>query len=348
MQKWRKWIVFPRRWCLLLVAGCWPATTNVANSLIYHDFSSPAGLILQAFASPFDGRLRLTRAKSGEGIGGAWLDTEQPVKDGFETTFQMLITDKKERGADGLAFAIQSGPTPRLGWPGCNLGFGGLTNLLVIKFKNYHGDNPQSITFDEVAVMAADSPTNVLWDCGTPSLASVTNHVVFSDGLIHVVRILYVPGNLQVYLDDMVNPLMTVYVNLAKVMNLDEGRAWVGFTAACGADWQNQDLLSWFFASNSDPSRWSSVKMQPLSSANPLTNAAMQLFSAPVPAAPEPTPLIKDPAFAYALPKDIGVGLQIEASTDLVHWESLTNAAFYFRDVTSSNYNTRFYRFLRK
>lgn len=348
MHEQRKWIAFPRRWWWLLVASCWPGTASVADSLIYHDFSSPAGLILQAFATPFDGRLRLTRAKSGEGIGGAWLETKQPVKDGFETTFQIQITDKKERGADGLAFAIQNGSTPRLGWPGCNLGFGSLTNLLVIKFKNYHGDNPANITYDEVAVMVADSPTTVLWDCGTPSLASVTNHVVFSDGLVHVARILYVPGNLQVYLDDMVNPLMTVYVNLARVMDLDEGRAWVGFTAACGADWQNQDVLSWSFTSNPDTPRWGQVTTQPNSSVNPPTNAAIPLFSATVPAAPQTTPLVNDSAFGYALPKDIGVGLQIEASTDLVHWESLTNAAFYFRDVSSSNYNTRFYRFLRK
>ena len=62
----------------------------------------------------------------------------------------------------------------------------------------------------------------------------------------------YVPGNLQLFLDDLENPLMTVYVNLAKVMDLDNGRAWVGFTAATGADWQNQDLIRWIFDSPED------------------------------------------------------------------------------------------------
>ena len=338
-------IALPGRWLLLFAAGWLPATTVVAGTLIFHDFSSPAGLILQAYAVPFDGRLRLTTAKSGLGIGGAWLETKQPVKDGFETTFQFQITDKKDRGADGMAFVIQNGPTPGLGWPGCNLGFGGLTNLLVLKFKNYHGQDPLNLTYDEVAVMVADSPTTVLWDCGTPSFASVTNHVEFSDGQIHVARVVYVPGNFRVFLDDMENPLMTVYINLAKVMNLDEGRAWVGFAAACGADWQNQDLLGWSFASENDSVRQGRLTSQPESTP---TNAVTPLFSAPVPAAPETTPLVRDPAFGYALPQDIGVGIQVEASTDLVHWEALTNAAFYFRDVNSSNYNTRFYRFLRK
>ena len=143
----------------------------------------------------------------------------------------------------------------------------------------------------------------------------------------------------------MENPLMTVYINLAQVMNLDEGRAWVGFAAACGADWQNQDLLGWSFASENDAVRQGRLTSQPESTP---TNAVTPLFSAPVPAAPETTPLVRDPAFGYALPQDIGVGIQVEASTDLVHWEALTNAAFYFRDVNSSNYNTRFYRFLRK
>jgi hypothetical protein len=319
-----------------------------AGTLAYNDFSSPAGLILQAYAAPFEGRLRLTQAITGRGIGGAWLDTKQPVKDGFETTFQIQITDKYVHGADGLAFAVQNAPTPRLGWPGCNIGFGGLTNLLVVKFDNYHGETLEHVAYDEVAVLAASSPTTILWDGVATPIASVTNGVVFSDGRVHTVRIVYVPGNLQVYLDDLENPLMTVYVNLARVMDLDEGRAWVGFTAACGADWQNQDLVSWSFASDNNATLPGRLMTHLNSGNNPGTNAATPLFSAPGVPAPETTPLVRDRAFGYALPWGMGPGFQIEASTDLVHWTTLTNAAFYFKDLDSTNYNARFYRFFRK
>jgi hypothetical protein len=319
-----------------------------AGTLTYNDFSSPAGLILQAYAAPFEGHLRLTPAISGRGIGGAWLDTKQPVKDGFETTFQIQITDKYVRGADGLAFVIQNTPTPRLGWPGCNIGFGGLTNLFVVKFDNYHWQDHAFGAFDEIAVLTCSSPTTILWDGVANTIASVTNGVVFSDGRVHTARIVYVPGNLQVYLDDLENPLMTVYVNLAGVMDLDEGRAWVGFTAACGADWQNQDLVSWSFASDGIVPPLNRLTTQLNSGNNPGTNAATPLFSAPSVPVPETTPLVRDRTFGYALPWGIGPGFQIEASTDLIHWTTLTNAAFYFKDLDSTNYNTRFYRFFRK
>ena len=333
-------------WLLLLATSWLPGIACDAGTLAYNDFSSPAGLILQAYAAPFEGRLRLTPAISGRGIGGAWLDTKQPVKNGFETTFQIQITDKKGHGADGLAFAVQNAPTPRLGWPGCNIGFGGLTNLLVVKFDNYHGETPEHVAYDEVAVLVASSHTTILWDGVATPIASVTNGVVFSDGGVHTARIVYVPGNLQVYLDDLENPLMTVYVNLARVMNLDEGRAWVGFTAACGADWQNQDLVSWSFAPDDTMTLPSRLKTQ-LNSGSHGTNVATPLFSASNPV-PETTPLPRDRAFGYKLPQDIGPGFQIEASTDLVHWTTLTNAAFYFKDLDSTNYNARFYRFFRK
>ena len=59
-----------------------------ARTVNYQDFSSTAGLILQVNAAPANGHLRLTPAIAGKGLGGAWLETKQPVKNGFETTFQ--------------------------------------------------------------------------------------------------------------------------------------------------------------------------------------------------------------------------------------------------------------------
>jgi hypothetical protein len=238
-----------------LIGPAGPVMECRADTFEYTNFASTAGLILQAHAQPFEGRLRVTPSIPGQGLGAVWRETKQPVKDGFDTTFQIQITGKYSSGADGMAFVIQNGTTPGLGWPGCNIGFGGLTNLLVVKFDNYHWQDHAYGKFDEVAVLTAGSPDTVLWDDATNTLASGTNRVVFSDGAVHTARIVYVPGNLQVYLDDLENPLMTVYLNLTRVLNLDEGRAWVGFTAASGADWQNQDLVSWSFASDDTLSR---------------------------------------------------------------------------------------------
>jgi hypothetical protein len=312
---------------------------TLAATFSYHNFDSTAGLILQSHANAVEGRLRLTPATPGA-AGGAWLDTEQFVKDGFDTTFQIQITDKYSTGADGLAFVIQNNPAPVLGYPGCNIGYGGITNLPVVKFNNYHWPDHAYGNdygrYDLIAVLAPHSPTIPLWDSLGNTIAATTNGVDFSDGQIHTVKLVYVPGNLQVYLDDLENPLMTVYVNLAKVMNLDHGRAWVGFTAGTGADWQNHDLISWEFESPGGPApREVNISTQAE------TNSPAPYFA---PFSPT-TPLAPDPSFGYRLPDDTGPAAQIEVSTNLVEWIPLTNAVYYFRDPESTNYPQRFYRF---
>ena len=55
--------------------------------------------------------------------------------------------------------------------------------------------------------------------------------------------------------------------------------------------------------------------------------------------------LSSDLNFGYALPREVGLTHEIEASEDLVHWAPLTNAALYFRDLDSTNFTQRFYRF---
>jgi hypothetical protein len=325
------------------------ATRSLAMSFVYTNFDSTAGLILKEHARSFDGKLRLSPAIAGLGLGGAWLNAKQPVKEGFDTTFQIQISEKHSSGADGFAFVIQGRQEPALGQTGQGLGYAGITNQFVIHFDNYHwGDHPTAGGYDEIAVLAASSPTEPLYNVTGNIIASADKQVRYSDGAVHTVRIVYVPGNLQVFLDDLENPLMTVYANLAKYMELDDGRAWVGFTAASGADWQNHDLVSWEFDSSGD-SVLNEAHTTP--TASPLAQIAEPAPS-PVPVyyangtqTSPATPLRVDPSFSYALPGDIGLTHEIEASSDLFHWSPLTNASFYFRDPDSTNYDRRFYRF---
>src|SRR5208282_1384477 len=144
---------FPSIRILALMGVALAGNQTLAAAFIYNNFDSTAGLILQAHANSIDGKLRLSPAIPGLGLGGAWLDAKQLVKDGFDTTFQIQITDKYVYGADGLAFVIQNGPTPALGYAGSNIGFGGLTNLLVVKFDDYHWQDQTFVAFDEIAVL---------------------------------------------------------------------------------------------------------------------------------------------------------------------------------------------------
>lgn len=57
-------------------------------------------------------------------------------------------------------------------------------------------------------------------------------------------------GLLYVYIDDMYSPIITTPLNLGATLTLDQGRAWVGVTAATGDEyWQTHDVLSWQFSS---------------------------------------------------------------------------------------------------
>jgi Bacterial lectin len=330
---------------MALIAVALLSPQFLAASAVYPNFNSTAGLVLQGYARPVEGKLRIVPAIGGQGRGGVWLDAKQPVENGFDTTFQIRITDKYVYGADGLAFVIQN-PAPELGAAGRNIGYGGLTNLLVIKFDDYHWQDHNFVAFDEIAVLAAASPTTPLWDGAADDIASVVKGVVFSDGQVHTVRIVYAPNNLQVFLDDPDNPRMTVHVNLAKVMNLDDGRAWVGFTAASGADWQNHDLVSWAFDSSADVTQPDGTySSSPRQIANPVPLPSPSVYPGQNTSAPPTTPLAIDPSFGYRLPDGVGPANPIETSTNLVEWTPLTNAVFYFRDPESTNYSQRFYRF---
>jgi hypothetical protein len=332
---------------LVLTGIAFVVDQSLAADFIYPNFNSTAGLLLQEHASSFNGKLRLSPAIGGLGYGGMWLDKKQPIKEGFNTTFQIQITDKHSSGGDGMAFVIQNASKPALGQTGQGLGYGGVTNQFVIHFDNYHwGDHPTAGRYDEIAVLAASSPTEPLYNVAGNFIASANKQVTYSDGAVHTVGIVYVPGNLRVFLDDLENPLMTVYVNLAKVMDLDNGRAWVGFTAASGADWQNHDLVSWAFASSIGAVQNVARTPPQTEITNPTPSPAPVYLAENLQTFPT-TPLPVDRSFGYRLPDDVGLNHQIEASTNLVEWMPLTNAFYYFRDQDSTNYPQRFYRFMK-
>ena len=53
---------------------------------------------------------------------------------------------------------------------------------------------------------------------------------------------------MTIFLDDLTTPVLSVAVDLAGTLELDSGRAWVGFTGATGGGYQNHDILSWEYS----------------------------------------------------------------------------------------------------
>ncbi len=63
-------------------------------------------------------------------------------------------------------------------------------------------------------------------------------------------------GTLAIYVDDKFTPLFVIPLNLEDTLALDNGRAFIGFTAATGNEtWQVHDILNWKFTSTREEAK---------------------------------------------------------------------------------------------
>ena len=201
--------------------------------------------------------------------GAAWLPTKQQVQDGFEAQFQWQITRISQRGTDGFAFVIHNAP---LSFPGIavgegrpGLGYQGIPNSLAVEF-----DTAQNSAVDfgvgtlgdpndnHISVQTRGAePNNANTDFSLGYTTQGTQTIpLFADGSVHTTKVVYKPGdqgnlgNIAIYLDNMERPILNAHVNLAELLSLDEGKAWVGLTAATGGRVQAHDIYMFTFTSS--------------------------------------------------------------------------------------------------
>jgi hypothetical protein len=226
----------------------------------YSNFSSAAGLNLVGTTSQFSNRLRLTSAQTHQ-IGGVWTATKQAVGGGFQTSFAFDVSQPDPNfGADGFAFIVQNDSVSALGTGGSALGFmdigegPGISNFLAVEFDTLNS----GITFDtndnHIAVQSK-SPTQ-----SRVFLGSANPPFSIQSGGIHTAQISYDPGFLKISVDGSATPLLQVNIDLDTLLDLQDGRAWVGFTGATGAAWENHDIVNWSFNSTvPEPSSSASI-----------------------------------------------------------------------------------------
>jgi Bacterial lectin len=195
--------------------------------------------------------------------GAAWLPDMQQVQNGFEATFDWQINrGNPRRGGDGFAFVIHNAdlafPGSALGGGGNGLGYSGIPNSLAVEFdmvqnppegfglgtKGDPNDNHISVqtrgqeanganTDFSLGLTTQEEPTIPLFTVGRH-----TTKIVYKPGN---------PGNMAIYLDNMERPILNAHVNLAELLSLDEGKAWVGLTAATGGRFQAHDIYMFTF-----------------------------------------------------------------------------------------------------
>jgi hypothetical protein len=232
---------------ILLVA---PARADFAIG----DFTGTDQFHLHGHAAIVGGRLRLTPALEVQG-GRAWYKTKQPVAGGFETTFRFQLTQQDARGgADGFAFVIQNQAEWAGSWGGHTLAYDGIANSVAIEFDTWKNDwgTPEEQDPDGNHVSVHTNGTGPNDYRETFSIGRTSPIPNLKDGNIHWVRILYAQGSLTIYVDDFTTPALQVPLDLSTRLALDNGKAWVGFTAGTGIAYQNHDIVSWAFYPNGD------------------------------------------------------------------------------------------------
>jgi hypothetical protein len=189
--------------------------------------------------------LRLTPARRNQ-AGAVWFRDKQPVRSGFETTFQFQLTqqDWLFHGTDGFAFVLQNSGPSALGGRGMAGGFGvsdptnpphpGIPWCIAVFFDTLRNPQEGDPSSNYIAIRANGSPTGMRWPAArlafTPNLS-----IRLKDRKVHTARILFQPPVLSVFLDGSLAPVLKTAVDLSIVMDR-QGSAWVGFTAATGWD----------------------------------------------------------------------------------------------------------------
>ena len=185
-----------------------------------------------------------------------------------------------KRGGDGFAFVIQNHDARALGSGASQLGYGGVLNAVAVEFDTFHDAESMDPYHNHVAVLTrgANAPVLSSHDSAIASSVDVPN---LSDGERHFVRLEYTPnfiaehvahksfrssahlldlmrdykhglGTLKIFVDNLGDAALTVPINLGAFLDLDNGRAWVGFSASTSRSMQYHDVQSWSFRERLD------------------------------------------------------------------------------------------------
>ena len=180
--------------------------------------------------------------------GGAWyVGAKSPIAAGFSTTFQFRATNTDvARITWGFAFVIQNSNPYEIRDGGSGIGYAGqmpdgIRNSVAVEFDSNQNPDFNDPSASHVSVHTNGTGPNSAHE--DYSLGSVnTSGFILDDGQVHTAAIDYTPGTLRVFLDNLSTPVLTVPLDLAEKLDLDKGRAWLGFTAA---NMDLMDVLNW-------------------------------------------------------------------------------------------------------
>ncbi len=240
------------------------------GDFLISEFTSPDDLNLVGTAMVGEGTLGITSLE--EYVRGAcWHSAKQRVACGFFTEFQFeLASVGGEQTADGFAFVIQNDRPDALGGVGSALGYGryedsasayghlvepGIRRSLAVEFDTWYNRERQDPSTNHISVHSCGSDENRS-DGDCLIIEAEAQALLVSplpDSGQHTARISYEARQLDVALDGEL--LVSVRdLDIADLLALEDGTAWVGFTAATGLFIEVNEIQSWWFIEQPCPS----------------------------------------------------------------------------------------------
>ena len=250
--------------CLSLTA------TVLGQNFALTDFSNISQLTLNNDAYQNGNVLRLTDAINSQ-RGSAYWNNPQPVVAGFDTTFTFQIGVGGGGGGDGFGFVLHNDPSglTAIGRHASAMGYGmflgsmpgeSIENSVVVEFDTYAGsfNGTPDLSGNEVSIHTGGMSDNSQDE--QFSIGRANAPVNMSDGLVHTVRIQYVPGTFTITMDGMQFLTAsydfatggTYILNGMPVGGLSPASGpalFAGFCAGNGGANETHDILSWTWTS---------------------------------------------------------------------------------------------------
>jgi hypothetical protein len=282
------------------------------GTIAYTDFSSAGDEIVllgdAALTNDFPqipqpgdaARLRLTPDEAGR-LGVAWYDQRIALSGGFDTTFQLQLScDHRGYGAEGLGFMVQNTAEGLAALPQDN---GPAADAFTVKFSTWDNAAVFPETLNEARINLFAGATRIhtvnLRDFPAINLRGTDFATLTGpyDAAPYLVRIAYVPGDLDVWVDN-VQVITDFNLDLGAINAVDSaGTAYVGFVARTGGWEQASDIASWSLTASGAPA------------------APLALLSSSI------DPVAGNAAFTWA--STPGTQYRITSSTDLLDWSTI-------------------------
>ncbi|HKQ38838.1 MAG TPA: metallophosphoesterase, partial [Verrucomicrobiae bacterium] len=212
----------------------------------FPQFTNTSGLLLHGAAAVQGGGIDMGGAREFRSA-GAWYQNKAFLEAGFSTAFAFQIPSGTR---EGFAFVIQNNPVTAVGAGGKGLGYEGVANSVAIEFDARRNPEHVDLAAGHISLQTRGAYPNLASHSASLG-ASASSLAELIDGNLHVATIHYRPGRLQVFLDSTNVPRLEVRCDLSKLINLENGQAWIGFTADGAL--LNARLTSWSFVPAAGP-----------------------------------------------------------------------------------------------